>query len=129
MSPRRNSPSSRDPSPRTPRRPTRAPRTARRIKARPAKPPAADSPAARPLVSLAREALSGRFEAALADKDGVAGAHCVHELWMRGGLPATIERALELLWASAADSVPEWLPMRYIHWLPAVYEIALRFTA
>jgi len=55
------------------------------------------------------------------------GAHCIHELWMRGEMSATIEGALERLWACAAASVPEWLPMRYIDWLPAVYEIALRF--
>ncbi len=57
------------------------------------------------------------------------GAHCVHELWMRGEMPVNIERALEKLWARAAASVPEWLPMRYIDWLPSAYEIALRFSA
>jgi hypothetical protein len=61
--------------------------------------------------------------------DGVLGAHCVHELWMRGEMPINIERALEKLWARAATSVPEWLPMRYIDWLPSAYEIALRFGA
>jgi len=40
-----------------------------------------------------------------------------------------IERALEQLWACAAPSVPEWLPMRYIDWLPEAYEIALNFRA
>ncbi|GAC1503706.1 MAG: hypothetical protein NVS1B6_11190 [Steroidobacteraceae bacterium] len=55
------------------------------------------------------------------------GAHCVHELWMRGELSINIERALERLWARAAESIPEWLPMRYIEWLPTVYDIALRF--
>jgi hypothetical protein len=55
------------------------------------------------------------------------GAHCVHELWMRGEMSINIERALERLWARAAVSVPEWLPMRYIDWLPTVYEIALEF--
>ena len=40
-----------------------------------------------------------------------------------------IERALEQLWASAASSIPEWLPMRYIDWLPAVYETALKFNS
>ncbi len=57
------------------------------------------------------------------------GAHCVHELWMRGEMPINIERALEKLWARAAASVPEWLPMRYVDWLPNVYEIALTFCA
>jgi hypothetical protein len=63
----------------------------------------------------------------LANADGLMGAHCVHELWMRGEMSINIERALERLWARAAVSVPEWLPMRYIEWLPSVYEIALRF--
>jgi hypothetical protein len=48
---------------------------------------------------------------------------------MRGEMPVNIERALEKLWARAAASVPEWLPMRYIDWLPSAYEIALRFSA
>ena len=56
-------------------------------------------------------------------------AHCIHELWMRGEMSINIERALEKLWARAAESIPEWLPMRYIEWLPAVYEIALRFQS
>jgi len=40
-----------------------------------------------------------------------------------------IERALEQLWACAAATVPDWLPMRYIEWLPQAYEIALRFRS
>ena len=48
---------------------------------------------------------------------------------MRGELSFNIERALELLWARAAASVPEWLPMRYVEWLPLAYEVALRFRA
>lgn len=40
-----------------------------------------------------------------------------------------VERALERLWACAAASVPEWLPMRYIDWLPAAYDVALQFRA
>ncbi len=44
-------------------------------------------------------------------------------------MPINIERALEKLWARAAASVPEWLPMRYVDWLPTVYEIALSFSA
>jgi len=57
------------------------------------------------------------------------GAHCVHELWMRGEMSINIEHALKRLWARAAVSVPEWLPMRYIDWLPTAYEIALGFRA
>lgn len=66
---------------------------------------------------------------ALADADGVMGAHCIHELWMRGEMSLNIERALQRLWAKAAPSVPEWLPMRYIEWLPTVYDIALGFSS
>jgi hypothetical protein len=87
------------------------------------------SPASRPLQGLALADISKRFERALAKADGLAGAHCVHESWMRGEMAAHIERDLERLWASAADSVPEWLPMRYVHWLPMVYDIALEFRA
>jgi hypothetical protein len=70
-----------------------------------------------------------RLERALAGKDGAAGAHCVHELWMRGEMSINIERALASLWARAAASIPEWLPMRYIEWLPKAYEVALGFQA
>jgi hypothetical protein len=87
------------------------------------------SPASRPLQALTHAEVGARFERALGKADGVDGAHCVHELWMRGDMPAHIERALERLWAMAADSIPEWLPMRYVHWLPAVYDTALTFRA
>jgi hypothetical protein len=70
-----------------------------------------------------------RFKRALDEADGLTGAHCVHELWMRGEMSITIERALEALWASAANSIPEWLPMRYVEWLPTAYEIALKCTS
>jgi hypothetical protein len=61
--------------------------------------------------------------------DGAAGAHCIHELWMRAELGFDIDGALDRLWKSAADSVPEWLPMTHVEWLPMVYEIAGRFGA
>lgn len=48
---------------------------------------------------------------------------------MRGAGSSNIEGALEQLWASAAASIPEWLPMRYIDWLPVVYETALKFES
>ena len=48
---------------------------------------------------------------------------------MRGEFAADIEAALTALWQRAAASVPEWLPMRYIDWLPTAYEVALRFHA
>jgi hypothetical protein len=87
------------------------------------------SPVSRPLQHLSRAALSSQFQQALDQADGLTGAHLVHELWMRGEMSIKIERALEQLWAKAASSVPEWLPMHFVHWLPAVYEIALEFTA
>jgi len=86
-------------------------------------------PGSRPLEGLTRADIANRFERAVASADGVMGAHCVHELWMRGEMSINIERALERLWARAAVSVPEWLPMRYIEWLPTVYEIALEFRS
>jgi hypothetical protein len=69
--------------------------------------------------------LKRSFDAA----DGVVGAHCIHELWMRREISIDIERALERLWLCAAASVPEWLPMRFIDWLPQVYEIASGFES
>ena len=87
------------------------------------------SPAERPLRARTRLELVSMFHAALDAADGAAGAHCIHELWMRDEMPATIEAALERLWRHAAASIPEWLPMRYVHWLPLAYEVAGRFRA
>jgi hypothetical protein len=87
------------------------------------------SPASRPLRSQNTNALEAMFRTALSGRDGLAGAHCVHELWMRGQMPSNIERALEQLWKHAADSIPDWLPMRHIQWLPQAYEVAARFRA
>jgi hypothetical protein len=84
-------------------------------------------PAARPLAAAISTEVATLLEAALRSRDGLMGAHCIHELWMRGEFAARIEAALEALWRRAAASVPEWLPMRYIEWLPAVYEAALGF--
>lgn len=85
---------------------------------------ASQSPAARPLAATTAGEIAALFEAALRSRDGALGAHCIHELWMRGEFAARIEAALELLWRRAAASIPEWLPMRYIEWLPAAYEAA-----
>ena len=87
------------------------------------------SPALRPLAALPAGELERRFALALQRADGAAGAHCIHELWMRGEFAARIEAALAALWARAADSIPEWLPMRYIESLPTLYELALGFSA
>ncbi|MGA8706561.1 MAG: hypothetical protein WB646_06180 [Steroidobacteraceae bacterium] len=51
----------------------------------------------------------------------------MHELCMRGAVPARIERAIDQLWQRAAGSIPEWLPMRYVNFLPQLYQIAARF--
>lgn len=85
------------------------------------------TPASRPLRLATAQMLAGSFEAALSCADGVTGAHCIHELWMRGDLAVNIDGALERLWGSAAPSIPEWLPMRHIEWLPLAYEVSARF--
>ena len=87
------------------------------------------APTARPLATLPREQLESRLRAALAAGEGPAGAHCIHELWMRGEFAVNIESALAALWRSAASSIPEWLPMRYIDWLPTLYEVTRGFRA
>jgi hypothetical protein len=87
------------------------------------------SPASRPLQTNAAAAIAQTLKAALDEADGLTGAHCIHELWMRGELSFNVERALEQLWTRAAASVPEWLPMRYVDWLPMAYDIALRLNA
>jgi hypothetical protein len=86
-------------------------------------------PAARPLRALDRPELLGRLQAAFAAGDGILGAHCIHELWMRGEFASHIETALEKLWERAAKSIPDWLPMRYVDWLPTAYEVAAHFHA
>ncbi len=85
------------------------------------------APTARPFGALRRDQLASRLECALAADDGAAAAHCIHELWMRGEMSITIERALERLWKCAAAGIPDWMPMRYIDWLPRAYEVALGF--
>lgn len=85
------------------------------------------APQERPLQALPRTALITRFQAALRSGDGSEGAHCIHELWVRGELAQSIETALEHLWRRAAATIPEWLPMQYVSWLPAAYDVAARF--
>ena len=87
------------------------------------------SPAVRPLQTLSATAVANLLKKGLTKSDGLIGAHCIHELWMRNELSFDIEKALSKLWESAAESVPEWLPMRYVDWLPTAYEVALRFEA
>lgn len=87
------------------------------------------TPAARPFKELAQREIALRLKRAFADADGLSGAHCIHELWMRGAMSTNIEAALEQLWARAAASIPDWLPMRYIDWLPMVYDTSLSFES
>jgi len=88
---------------------------------------ASHSPAVRPLSLLRNPELDASFRRALAEANGTLGAHCIHELWMRGEFAANIEAALAALWQHASASIPEWLPMRYVEWLPLAYEVALGF--
>ena len=87
------------------------------------------APTARPLAMLPRAQVEAHLRAALVAGEGAAGAHCIHELWMRGEFAANIEAALAALWRSAAASIPEWLPMHYIEWLPTLYEVTGGFRA
>jgi hypothetical protein len=86
-------------------------------------------PASRPLRAWDERAIRTEFERALVAGEGLPGAHCIHELWMRAALGFDVDAALERLWRRAARSVPEWLPMRYVEWLPTAYEVAGRFHA
>jgi hypothetical protein len=87
------------------------------------------TPRDRPLQLCSRDDILGRFSVALSEQDGVAGAHCLHELWMRGEWPGHIEKGLDTLWKHASKSIPDWLPMRYVDWLPVAYEVAAGFRA
>jgi hypothetical protein len=86
------------------------------------------SPIHRPFRAYSDGALSSKLAQALAAADGLTGAHCIHERWMRGAFAAHIEMALDQLWKCAGPSIPDWLPMRYISWLPAAYEVSGRFA-
>lgn len=86
-------------------------------------------PHQRPFRTWSDRDLATEFERALAEGDGVAGAHCIHERWMRGDFAANIESARDHLWKRAAATIPDWLPMTYVSWLPAAYEVATRFTS
>jgi len=37
-----------------------------------------------------------------------------------------VETALQELWRAAAATIPEWLPMTYVSWLPVAYDVAAR---
>jgi hypothetical protein len=87
------------------------------------------SPGARPLRFLNETGLRAVLDDALVGGDGLAGAHAIHELWMRGEMSVNIERAMAALWARAAESIPDWLPMRFVERLADIYEIAVGFRA
>jgi hypothetical protein len=84
-------------------------------------------PGGRPLRKLPGQEIAERFEAALIERNGEAGAHCIHELWMREESAMIIERMLDMLWQAAPESVPEWMPMRHVEWLRVAYEEAAQF--
>jgi hypothetical protein len=46
---------------------------------------------------------------------------------MRNEPPMSIETMLTRLWSVASGTVPEWLPMRHVAWLPLAYDVAARF--
>ena len=83
----------------------------------------------RPHRAATRARLDELLEQALRRGDGVAGAEIIHELWMRGEMGLNLERALKRLWDTAAPTIPQWLPMRHIEWLPLAYEVAGRCVA
>ena len=87
------------------------------------------APGVRPLGSVGSAEIHELLATAVVAGDGRAGAHCIHELWMRAELGTDIDALLDRLWKRAASSIPEWLPMTHIDWLAEVYEIAARFTA
>ncbi len=91
--------------------------------------PAPAAPGDRPFRAETAAALHAAFAAALERSDGLMAAHAVHELWMRGELPSRVEQMLAALWHRAAASVPEWLPMNHVEWLPLAYEVCARFAA
>jgi len=83
--------------------------------------------ARRPLRLVPSPVIRAQLALALAAADGTVGAHCIHELWMRRDLAINIDAALEQLWKRAAPSIPDWLPMRDIEWLPLAYEVCAQF--
>jgi hypothetical protein len=87
------------------------------------------TPASRPLQLKSQSQILALLADALKQQDGFSGAHCIHELWMRGDFSGRIEPAMAQLWDAAAPTIPDWLPMQYVEWLPLLYEVAARFTA
>lgn len=86
-------------------------------------------PAERPLRAKSAAEIQSLLQKALTSSNGFAGAHCIHELWMRGEMAVNIDAMLEKLWKSSGDTVPDWLPMRHIECLATAYEVSARFSA
>jgi hypothetical protein len=84
-------------------------------------------PSSRPLCGHSAAALHALLEQALRQAGGLAGAHCIHELWMRGEMNLSIDAALERLWKHASASIPDWLPMRHFEQLALLYQVTGRF--
>jgi len=87
------------------------------------------APSARPFRTVVERDIARQFEAALAASDGETGAHCIHELWMRGAHGGAIETGLSRLWQATGGRVPDWLPTQHVPWLPTLYDVAERFRA
>lgn len=85
------------------------------------------NPSSRPLGDRSAAAVHALLEEALARAEGVTGAHCIHELWMRGEMNLSVDAALERLWKQAAASIPDWLPMRHFEQLALLYQVTGRF--
>lgn len=99
-------------------------------RARRGKAPATPAPGQRPLRALSPLQLQQQLAQALQAHDGPAGAHAIHELWMRrAATPAQIDALLARLWEHCAASVPDWLPMRHVPWLEFAYDAAAQFHA
>ena len=86
-------------------------------------------PTNRPLQLCTSARIQAYFASALTTADGVRGAHCVHELWMRGELAIQIGALQTQLWKHAAASIPDWLPMTHFEFLPLLYAVSARFKA
>ena len=84
-------------------------------------------PGARPFARWSLSDLERQLAAACVSGDGPTGAHCIHEFTMRGVVPLAISRWLERLWIRGGDTIPEWLPMHAVTWLPVAYEVAAQF--
>jgi hypothetical protein len=86
-------------------------------------------PAQRPLRAKSAAEIQSLLQKALTSGKGLVGAHCIHELWMRGEMSINIDSMLERLWKAGGETVPDWLPMRHNEILAALYEVAAQFSA